>query len=172
MMTTTMTSAMPKVLSSTATIRFQDCDPFNHLNNARYVDYFLNAREDQIQQHYGLNIHKVAAEQGVAWVVGRNQIAYLKPARLNEEVIIESQLLRHGERDILVEMRMFDNQRTQLKAFLWMNLVHFRIQTGRSEVHSQEFQSLFSQVHEPMEASNFDDRFMELCGISQNPRRN
>ncbi len=25
-------------------IRFQDCDPFGHLNNARYIDYFVNAR--------------------------------------------------------------------------------------------------------------------------------
>ena len=30
------------------TVRFQDCDPFGHLNNARYIDYFLNARQDQI----------------------------------------------------------------------------------------------------------------------------
>jgi acyl-CoA thioester hydrolase len=30
---------LSKELESTAVIRFQDCDPFGHLNNARYIDY-------------------------------------------------------------------------------------------------------------------------------------
>ena len=38
----------PGILSSTAIIRFQDCDPYSHLNNGRYLDYFMNAREDQV----------------------------------------------------------------------------------------------------------------------------
>ena len=32
-------------LQSTVKIRFQDCDPFNHLNNAAYLNYFVNARD-------------------------------------------------------------------------------------------------------------------------------
>ncbi len=34
------------VLGSKTKIRFQDCDPFNHLNNAAYINYLINARED------------------------------------------------------------------------------------------------------------------------------
>ena len=30
--------------------RFSDCDPFGHLNNARYIDYFINAREDHLRR--------------------------------------------------------------------------------------------------------------------------
>ena len=32
---------LPKVLKSNTKIRFQDCDPFNHLNNAAYLNYVL-----------------------------------------------------------------------------------------------------------------------------------
>lgn len=163
---------LPKVLESTATVRFQDCDPFNHLNNARYLDYFINAREDQIQDHYDLHIYKIGAEQGVSWVVGRSQIAYLKPAKLMEQVLIQTQLIKFGERDITVEMRMLDRDKTHLKAFLWMNFVHFNLKTGRSEPHAKAFSDLFSQVEAPVEAINFDARFMELCGINQKPARN
>ena len=46
----------PAVLRSTAIIRFQDCDPLQHLNNAKYFDYFFNAREDQVPKLYGLEI--------------------------------------------------------------------------------------------------------------------
>ena len=33
---------------SKSIIRFQDCDPLRHLNNAKYFDYFFNAREEQV----------------------------------------------------------------------------------------------------------------------------
>ena len=46
-----------QILSSTAVIRFQDCDPYAHLNNGRYLDYFMNAREDQLLKMYGFNIY-------------------------------------------------------------------------------------------------------------------
>jgi acyl-CoA thioester hydrolase len=67
---------------SEAVIRFPDCDPFNHLNNARYLDYFMNAREDHLMRGMDFNIYQVAQAQGISWVVGRNQIAYLRPAML------------------------------------------------------------------------------------------
>ena len=47
---------LPNKLQSAVKIRFQDCDPFNHLNNAAYLNYFVNAREDQISKHYGIDI--------------------------------------------------------------------------------------------------------------------
>jgi len=50
---------MDKVLKSKVKIRFQDCDPFNHLNNSKYIDYFINAREEQILKHYDLDIFKL-----------------------------------------------------------------------------------------------------------------
>lgn len=34
----------PKETETKAVIRFQDCDPLQHLNNAKYFDYFFNAR--------------------------------------------------------------------------------------------------------------------------------
>ena len=43
-MTTEQT--LPKELESEVVARFQDCDPFGHLNNARYMDYFINIPAD------------------------------------------------------------------------------------------------------------------------------
>lgn len=39
---------LKKIIESKVKIRFPDCDPFNHLNNSKYIDYFINAREDQL----------------------------------------------------------------------------------------------------------------------------
>lgn len=60
---------MEKVLESKVKIRFQDCDPFNHLNNSRYIDYFINAREDQLIKHYDLNVYEYVKKFGKGWVV-------------------------------------------------------------------------------------------------------
>ena len=81
----------PQLLESSHLIRFPDCDGFNHLNNARYLDYFINAREDQVWDAYDINIYHMAKAEGKSWVVGSNQIAYLKPAMLMETVVIQSQ---------------------------------------------------------------------------------
>src|SRR4030095_9024119 len=97
-----------KTPASVMTIRFQDCDPFNHLNNGRYVDYFLNAREDHLLEHYDLDIYRIARATGLSWVVSTSQIAYVKPAFLMEKVRIASQLIAYGRKHVVVEMRMMD----------------------------------------------------------------
>ena len=53
---------LPKELESEVVARFQDCDPFGHLNNARYMDYLINAREDQLIHFYQINIYQHAEQ--------------------------------------------------------------------------------------------------------------
>src|SRR5450755_3876159 len=101
---------MEKIVSSFARIRFQDCDPFNHLNNSKYIDYFINAREDQVRDEYGLDIFSIAREHGVSWVVSSHQIHFLKPAALMEIVFIESQLIGFTAKSLHVEMQMWDEK--------------------------------------------------------------
>ena len=153
---------LPKVLESKAKIRFQDCDPFNHLNNGKYIDYFLNHREDELIKNYDLDIYKMAKEEGKSWVTGSNQIAYLKPALLMETVVIESQLIMYNNSNLRAEMRMFNEDRSHLKAILWGGFVHFNLLTQRRETHSDEMMNLFSDVVNPIEDSIFEDRLNTL----------
>lgn len=155
---------MERTPSSLMTVRFQDCDPFNHLNNGRYVDYFLNAREDHLLEHYGLDIYKVARETGLSWVVSTNQIAYLRPAVLMERVRIESQLIAYGPRFVQVELRMWNEAHTELKAFCWMAFVHYDLRAQKTATHSEQYMELFHTLHLPMEESDFNARMKGLSG--------
>ena len=47
----------------------------------------------------------MAKELGVSWVVGSNQIAYITPAFLMEEIVIESQLLNYNSTSLFVELK-------------------------------------------------------------------
>lgn len=152
-----------KIWESKSLIRFPDCDPFNHLNNARYIDYFINAREDQIIANLNFNIYHFAAQHGLGWVVGKNQIAYLKPAFLMETVVIDSTLLRLGEKDLLVEMKMWDEKKQKLKSVLWSNFVHINMKTQKPESHSAELMERFKVFENPLPRMvSFDERVEQL----------
>jgi acyl-CoA thioester hydrolase len=154
---------MTKTLESDVLIRFPDCDPFNHLNNARYIDYFINAREDHLMR-LGFNIYDVARDPGLSWVVGSHRIAYLRPALLMEKVIIDSTLIAWRERDLVVEMRMWNQDKSELKSLLWTTFVHVNLRTGKSIPHSEEFTRLFADYVAPLPdpGQSFEARLVAL----------
>ena len=155
------TPETPRTLTSTAIIRFQDCDPYSHLNNGRYLDYFMNAREDQVWHTYDFNIYEYSRTTGMGWVVTQNQIAYIRPALLMEEVTIESQLIESKGKFIKVEMRMFDSER-KLKSLLWAQFIHVDIRQGKSVNHPEELQQAFDGICIPIEEKDFNVRLSVL----------
>ncbi|RZJ53969.1 MAG: acyl-CoA thioesterase [Flavobacterium sp.] len=153
---------MEKVLKTKRKIRFQDCDPFNHLNNSKYLEYFLNAREDQIAENYDLDIFEYMKKTGLSWVVASNQISYIKPAFTMETVIMESQLIQYTDNLLLVEMKMWNENETELKAILWIKFIHYNIQAKKTASHSEDLMSLFQSVVLPVEQPVFEKRFIEI----------
>ena len=151
-----------KVLESKVKIRFQDCDPFNHLNNAAYLNYLNNAREDQILKHYDVDIYKMAKTNGISWVTASNQIAYIKPAFLMEEVIIDSKLIVVKNSSIKVELRMWNKDKTEIKAVMWSTFVHFNLLKQKTEKHSEDLMELFNAVVNPIDTNIFEERILSF----------
>ena len=153
---------MNKILESKTKIRFQDCDPFKHLNNSKYIDYLINAREDQLIENYNFDYLDIAQTQGVGWVTGSNQIAYLKSANLSEIVTIQSQIIKLTPLSTLVEFRMYSEDKTELKSVMWSNFIHISMETMRSRKHSEVFMNLFESIHLPIKESTFEERIKVL----------
>ncbi|SHE80006.1 acyl-CoA thioesterase [Pedobacter caeni] len=149
---------MKKILANTRKVRFQDCDPFNHLNNAKYLDYFINAREDQLLDDYGLDVFGLIATEKLGWVISSHQIAYFRPAAAMESITIESQLISYDSRALVVEMRMYDEKQTRLKALCWTRFNHFDLARQKPAEHSAELSLLFSQALLPVEQQDFEAR--------------
>jgi len=148
----------PNIVETKSTVRFQDCDPFNHLNNGRYIDYFMNHREDALIQHYGLDIYKLAKEEGRSWVSGSNQIAYLRPTFTMENITIQSQVIKFDQSNIWVEMRMYNEDKIQLKAVMWAQVVHFDLLKQRKAIHNTAHMNLFQSILNPLEQTTFEER--------------
>ncbi|MAU00856.1 MAG: thioesterase [Anaerolineaceae bacterium] len=166
-------TVLPKILESTAVIRFQDCDPFGHLNNARYVDYFMNARTDQLQAHYDFNIFAVGQEIDSNWVVSKTEIAFLLPAMLMESVRIQTQLIWTTQRKLVVEGIMLDATGRQIKSVAWVEFTFVNLANGRPASHTEELMELFHavQVSNIYENSTFDERIAQLRQVQRQKRR-
>jgi acyl-CoA thioester hydrolase len=153
----------PTLLESKMKIRFHDCDPFNHLNNSRYIDYMMTARTDQLEAFYGIDFFKLARETGISWVVAETHISYLAPAFLAEEVVIQTRLISFTDKSLHVEALMWNNAKTKLKSVFWTTLVHINLKDQRTHKHSQEFMELFNKVVHPLEDTfGFESRVAML----------
>lgn len=150
------------ILSAKTKIRFQDCDPFRHLNNGRYVDYFLNAREDQVRDAYGLNIYDLAIQKQEGWVVSTSHIAYFRPAMPFENVIVETQTIEYSDYNLKVEFRMYDEHKKTLKAFMWMDFVFIDLKTGRVKKHGDDLLAIFKQALLTVDQDDFVTRRLTL----------
>ena len=134
---------MENYLESTHTIRFGDCDPLGHLNNARYLDYFLNAREDHLRDNYQMDLVEYY-KKGKGWVVSQHELHFLRPVAVNEKVHILSGLMDATQDELLLEMIMLDEKQTQIKALLHSRFVPFNLMNGRKDVHEDEFMSFIA----------------------------
>ena len=155
---------LKKELESEAFIAFGDCDPFRHLNNARYIDYFLTAREQQLIEYYQFSLADWGAK-GKGWFVTQNLVAYLKPARYAETVVMISRILLFNDYDLHLEMIMLDKKRTGLKSLFWSKFSHIDLTTGKKLEHSDDLKELFNSVcyrEDDIELQSFDRRAEQL----------
>ncbi|RZK22484.1 MAG: acyl-CoA thioesterase [Hymenobacter sp.] len=142
-------------------IHFQDCDMLGHLNNARYLDYLLNAREDQVAEHYDLNMGELARAQRAAWVITKHHLSYLKPARQGVLVHIRTQLIHFDNQNLVVEMQMRSADGFRLLALLWSEMAFVQLPAGTRLDHSDALMDMLEQVDVPgidYDPDGFDER--------------
>jgi len=144
-------------------IRFPDCDPLGHLNNARYLDYFLNAREDHLREYYDMDIYKYSHERGEGWVVSRSLNAYLVPALLMERVQIRTRVIEPEERRVTVEALMLDQGGERLKALSRLEFSYVNLKSGRLSKHPSDIMEMIQALNTlPGPMGDFESRLKDV----------
>lgn len=152
-----------KTPESNTVIRFPDCDPFNHLNNSKYLDYFLNERENHLMSAYNFNIYGYAKKVGTSWVVTQNQIAYIRPALLMEKVVINSTVLEWNDNNLLVEMQMWNAAKTKIKSLLWTRFTHYDLLNKKSIKHNDFLNETFVKYENQLKSKvSFEQRVINV----------
>jgi YbgC/YbaW family acyl-CoA thioester hydrolase len=154
---------MEKNPKSKDKIRFTDCDMFGHLNNSRYLDYLINAREDHLKDFYNFDFNEYFRND-LAWVISSHEIAYIRPAIFNEIVTIQSTLLQLDTEQLHIETIMMNEEQNQIKAVMRSKLIPINLKTGRKVQHNQEFME-WAKTIENIDAGNqgnFQNRTKQL----------
>lgn len=158
--------------SSNTMIRFQDCDPFGHLNNARYLDYFINAREDHLADCYGLDIYDRQRRYNTTWVIAKTKIAYLNPAVFRERIRICTRLLNYTHDILLMEGEMTGINAKDLKSVVWIEFRHFDLVRKKPASHDRALMALFKKIVFPTPVEKvFDARAMYFSQESLKAKR-
>lgn len=153
---------MEKEISKNVKIRFSDCDPIGHLNNVKYLEYMLNAREDHVEDFYGFTYEEYTKKTGCTWITIQNEIAYLKEVRYNSTVQISSKTIEVGDRVSKVELLMKDEKGSTIHAVLWITVIYFNMKSRKSESQPQELKDLFNKYCVSLEEKDFQSRVSKL----------
>lgn len=153
---------MEKEVSTTVKVRFSDCDPIGHLNNTKYIEYMLNAREDHVESFYGFTYEEYTRKTGCTWITIQNEIAYLKEVRYNARVQISSKTISISDRISKVEILMKDETGRQIHAVLWITVIYFNMKTRKSDVHPPETRELFESFLVKLDQEDFQSRVQFL----------
>lgn len=149
---------MQKEISSLVRIRFSDCDPIGHLNNVKYLEYMLNAREDHVEEGYGFTYEAYTRRTGCTWITIQNEIAYLKEVRYNARVIISSKTIEVGDRLSKVEILMKSEDGKTIHSILWLSVIYFNMKTRRSQAHPEDTKELFQKFFVDLDEKDFKSR--------------
>lgn len=146
---------MQQEISSQVKVRFSDCDPIGHLNNVKYLDYMLNAREDHVESGYGFTYEEYTRKTGCTWITVQNEIAYLKEVRYNAKVIISSKTIEVGDRLSKVEILMKSEDGKTIHSVLWLTVIYFDMKTRASASQPEDTKNLFRKFLINLEEKRF-----------------
>jgi len=137
---------MIKTMKSMKRVNFEDCDPFSHLNNANYINYFLTAREEQLRINDVLNIFEHVKTTGNGWAVTSHNIRYLKPSLLGEELEIWTRMLSFDRFRNLVEFVMICPEKKQLKSIMHSEFAYISIKKAKPVALDEQTFGLFKAI--------------------------
>jgi acyl-CoA thioester hydrolase len=158
---------MQKELSTVVKVRFSDCDPIGHLNNVKYLEYMLNAREDHVENGYGFTYEEYTRRTGCTWITIQNEIAYLKEVRYNAKVMITSKTIEVGDRLSKVEILMKSEDGSTIHSVLWLTVIYFDMKTRRAAIQPPETINLFKDFLVNLEEPDFKSRVASLRKLNK-----
>lgn len=158
---------MEKELSTVVKVRFSDCDPIGHLNNVKYLEYMLNAREDHVEHGYGFTYEEYTRRTGCTWITVQNEIAYLKEVRYNAKVMITSKTIEIGDRLSKVEILMKSEDGKTIHSVLWLTVIYFDMKTRASVSQPEETKDLFKKFLVTLEEKDFQSRALSLRKLNK-----
>lgn len=89
-------------------VRFRDCDPLGHVNNAAYLTYLEQARLFYWRSLWGFGLDATTASPGV--IMARAEIDYRLPAHYGQTLEVRIDLAAIGKTSFTYDYEIVDEQ--------------------------------------------------------------
>jgi acyl-CoA thioester hydrolase len=99
---------MAHVFSHSIEVRFRDCDPLGHVNNAAYLTYLEQARLFYWRSLWGFGLDAVTVQPGV--IMARAEIDYRAPARYGQTLDVRIDVAAIGRTSFTYDYEIVDEQ--------------------------------------------------------------
>ena len=99
---------MPHVFQHPVEVRFRDCDPLGHVNNAAYLTYLEQARLFYWRSLWGFGLDAPDATPGV--IMERAEIDYRLPAHYGQTLMVRIDLAAIGKTSFTYDYEILDEQ--------------------------------------------------------------
>jgi acyl-CoA thioester hydrolase len=118
-----MTSNPPLLITHRLVVRFSDCDPLGHVNNARYLTYLEQTRIELWRRQAGLELRRAAVGASVpsgsssatsasdssqGFILARTEIDFLAPAHDGDVLEVRLTLDGIGRSSVTYGYEMLD----------------------------------------------------------------
>ena len=94
-------------------IRGFHLDLYGHVNNARYLEFFEDARWAWVDEHFDPGLWE---ERGLAWIVARITVNFRRPATMGDVLTVDARLTRLGGKTGVIEQLVHNKATGELVA--------------------------------------------------------
>ena len=143
-----MTTPGPLLITIRMLVRFSDCDPLGHVNNARYLSYLEQARILLWRKQAGLELRHAAAsggQGGEAFILANMEIDFLAPAHDGDMLDVKLTLDAVGTKSMTFGYEIIDVTTGESVASAKSVVVWYDYAKGKSIPLTDEKKALFSK---------------------------
>jgi acyl-CoA thioester hydrolase len=124
-------------------IRFNDIDPFGHVNNATFQEYFDLGRVHYFKRVFGGHLFT----KELALVIASIKTDFSSPVLLHDQIEVRTKVHEIGNKSLKMLQHVVDCKTNQVKATCLSVMVCFRKDNpGQTEVIPQEWRDWFEKV--------------------------
>ncbi|MBI4412353.1 MAG: acyl-CoA thioesterase [Deltaproteobacteria bacterium] len=120
-------------------VRWNDCDPMGHANNAVYFTYFEQARVALFREFFGIKEGKPVLASHFPFIIAEISCKFLKPVHVDERLIVETRVTQVKNSSFIVEYDMIYKQNGEQVATGSSTLVWYDYKTGKSAPIPEEY---------------------------------
>lgn len=127
-------------------VRFSDCDPLGHVNNARYLTYLEQARIELWRRQAGLELKQaVPGQTNESFILARTEIDFLAPAHNGDLLEVKLTLDAIGRKSMTFGYEIIDVTTGEAIATATSVVVCYDYGSNRSVEITEEKRALFSK---------------------------